>query len=109
VLVGAAAVVAIGVNVIGPVAFITQQNLARAADLPRGKDVGAGVDIAYLGSLESDAVPAIIAALDDLDAGDRASAEELLGWHREQLAQDAARGWAGWNLSRERARSLLSR
>lgn len=108
-LVAAAVVVAIGINVIGPVAFITQQNLARAVDQPRGKDLGAGVDLAYLGSLESDAVPAIIAALDDLDAGDRASAEELLGWHREHLARDAAAGWAGWNYSRERARSLLSR
>lgn len=101
-LVGAAVVVAIGVNIIGPVGFITEQNLARS-------DAAIGVDLAYLGSLEGDAVPAILAALDGLDARDRALAEELLGWHRDRLAQDAARAWAGWNLSRERARSLLSR
>jgi hypothetical protein len=101
-LVAAAVVVAIGVNVIGPVAFITDQNLAR-------RDAAIGVDLAYLGSLESDAVPAIVAALDGLDARDRKQAEEMLGWHRDHLAVDAARGWAGWNLSRERARSLLSR
>lgn len=109
VLIVASLVVGALLNVIGPVRFITEQNVARIIDPalvpPHGSS---GLDIEYASGLGDDAVPTLLRALPSLDPGD----ERYLG---EQLASrlDVMRGdrelnaWQAWNLGRSTARDAL--
>jgi hypothetical protein len=96
-------------NIIGPVRFIAEQNVARAINpdlvAPGGQT---GLDVWYLASLGDDGVAVLADALPRLPAADRRTAEEVLGYRAFAL-KSADREWQAWNLSRERARSLLSR
>ncbi|MGH2455591.1 MAG: DUF4153 domain-containing protein, partial [Candidatus Limnocylindria bacterium] len=99
-------------NVIGPVRFIAEQNLARAAEPGRVPAGGSsGLDIRYLSSLGDDALAVIAEALPSrLPAALVDEARLVLEARRMDLQHDEeGRAWQAWNLSRERARSLLSR
>jgi hypothetical protein len=66
-------------------------------------------DIAYLGSLDADAVPALVAALPYLADPDRRQAEAALYDFAYELRRDNSVGDpAAWNLARERARAALA-
>jgi hypothetical protein len=96
-------------NLIGPVRFIAEQNVARAIHpevvAPGGEE---GFDTWYLASLGDDAIEVLAEALPRLPAAERASVAEVLEG-RALVLNAADRSWQAWNLSRERARSLLSR
>jgi hypothetical protein len=98
------------VSAIGPQAFIAHENVARALDpslVPPDGEVG--LDALYLAAFSDDAVPEIVAVLDRLDPHSRAALLVALRQRREDLDSDVTnRGWAAWNLSRERARAALA-
>ncbi|MDQ3871111.1 MAG: DUF4173 domain-containing protein, partial [Chloroflexota bacterium] len=100
--------VAAACNVIGPQAFVTSQNLARALDprlVPPGGETG--LDARYLLGLADDAVPPLVAALPHLSDPQRELVVAELERRGEELAADRAAGWPSWNLARERARNAL--
>jgi hypothetical protein len=101
-------VVGIGLNVIGPVRFITEQNVARLADPSLVPEHGsAGLDELYLASLEYDAVPGLVRALPMLD-DERAEYLRLeLALRLRHLRETGLEAWQAWNLGRERARDAL--
>jgi hypothetical protein len=96
-------------NFIGPVRFVAEQNVARALNpelvAPGGQY---GLDVWYLASLGDDAIPVLADALPRLEAGEREDAELALE-HRATELRGQDHAWQAWNLSRERARSLLTR
>lgn len=104
----AALVIGIGLNVIGPVRFITDQNVARLADPSLVPEHGtAGLDELYLASLGNDAVPALLRALPLLN-GKRAEFLRLdLGLRLRDLRDPGLEAWQAWNLGREVARDAL--
>ena len=108
-LVMAGVAVALGVNVVGPQAFVASRNVERALHpeiVPA--DGETGVDAEYLATLGDDAVPVLLDALPRLGPTDRDEIQRALRARLVDLdAGDAGRGWAGWNLARERARTLL--
>ena len=105
----AAVAVTIGVSALGPQAFVTGENVARVLDpglVP--PDGETGLDLDYLLTLDADAVPPLIAVIDELSSADRAVVLDALRVRRTTLeAEDRAAGWPGWNLGRERAREAL--
>ena len=97
-------------NLIGPVRFIAEQNIARVAAGTLPADAHRGVDLGYLAFLGDDAM-AVVAEhyADGLPPGERATALSALEWRAAELdVDDAAHDWQAWNLSRERIRALLS-
>jgi hypothetical protein len=104
-------------NIVSPDALIVRENIARYQANPSALTISSGggrfgnsqdVDLVYLLSLSSDAVPDMVAALPLLDPAQRELALIRLGTTRQRLKQDAARdGWAGWNLGRARALAML--
>jgi uncharacterized protein DUF4153 len=105
----AGVVVLVGINAVGPQAFVTDRNLERALDptlIPA--DGQAALDTLYLGRLDADAVQALVAALPTMAEPARTDLLRSLQSFRIDLDADAARGdWPAWNLSRERARAAL--
>lgn len=101
--------VLIGINAVGPQAFATDRNLERALNpalVPRDGEVT--LDTVYLGRLDADAVPALVAALPALEEPARSGVRRHLAEFRRELDTEASRGdWPAWNLSRERAREAL--
>jgi hypothetical protein len=97
-------------NVIGPVRFIAEQNIARVADGTLPANAYDGVDLGYLAFLGDDALAVIAEGYPDgLPRSVRAEAQYLLEGHASRLAHDSSTGdWQAWNLSRERIRALLS-
>jgi len=81
----------LALNAVNPDAVIARTNLARPH-----------VDVAYLGSLSDDAVPALLARLPRLDPPIR----RVLATALLQRAE-SERGLLAWNASRTRAHSLL--
>lgn len=105
--------VAVGMvfNFIGPVRFIAEQNVARAAHPelvpPDGRT---GLDVWYLHSLGDDAVIVMAEALPVLPAAVGDDVREALEDRASFMAHDAdGRAWQAWNYARERARTLVSR
>jgi hypothetical protein len=97
-------------NLIGPVRYVAEQNVARAVNpelvAPGGEE---GFDMWYLASLGDDAIVVLAESLPRLPAAaDRVSVAEVLKG-RAFFLDAADRSWQAWNLSRERARTLLSR
>ncbi len=111
VVLGLSVVFGLAFNVIGPLRFVAEQNIARAIDpslVP--PDGEAGLDAWYLGSLGTDALVPLAEALPRLPSDARAEAEEVLEIRALLLAEDEpATAWQAWNLSRERARAVLNR
>jgi hypothetical protein len=97
-------------NLIGPVRFVAEQNVARALNpelvAPGGQE---GLDVWYLASLGDDAIPVLAEAASRLPAAaDRQSVAIALE-DRAVYLGGTEHAWQAWNLSRERARSLLTR
>ncbi|MGH2407921.1 MAG: DUF4173 domain-containing protein [Candidatus Limnocylindrales bacterium] len=105
----AAIIVTLVVTAIGPQAFITRINLARALD-PRlvPTEGETGFDPAYVASLGDDAIPALVDALPRLDVESRATLLAVLRMRKAALADDPSiLAWPSWNLAREQARRAL--
>ncbi len=86
----------LGVNMLNPEAFVARVNLERGAAL-------VDVDGAYLTDLSDDAVPEIVAHLDQLDAANRQIVVAQL------CDRDADRGGRGWaSVTRSQARALAA-
>ena len=101
-------VVGIGLNVIGPVRFITEQNVARLADPSLVPEHGtAGLDELYLASLGDDAVPGLLRALPLLDDQRAEYLTFDLGLRLRDLREPRLEAWQAWNLGRELARDAL--
>jgi hypothetical protein len=100
----------VGMNVVGPQAFVTERNLERAIDptlVPEGGRTG--LDTGYLVELGDEAVVPVMAAWDRLRAADREALAPALEWRAHELATNPTlQGWPAWNLTRERARTALA-
>lgn len=103
--------VAFGVafNLIGPVHFIAEQNVARAIDpslVPPGGETG--LDVWYLSGLGTDADIVMAEAVPELPEPSRSEVEGVLAITADELdANPYVDAWQGWNYSRQQARSLL--
>ena len=102
-------VVTLAVSALGPQAFITTQNVARAMDpglVPA--DGQTGLDLPYLLALDADSIPTLVMAVDSLDPATRHDIAQVLRDRRAALDAESSRaGWPGWNLAREQARLAL--
>jgi hypothetical protein len=96
VLIGLACIAAL--HVLNPHALIARVNIDRAA-------AGKEYDGSYLRALSADAVPVIIARLDQLPQTERCSAARML---EERWSGERPGGWRTWNLSDWRARRLVA-
>jgi hypothetical protein len=98
-------------NVIGPVRFIAEENIARVANGTLAADAYDGVDLAYLGSLGDDALAVLAEEYPDgLPPTAGSAALASLEWRAMELGLDpSADDWQAWNLSRDRIAALLSR
>jgi hypothetical protein len=96
-------------NVIGPVQFIAEQNVARAIDpslVP--PDGETGLDVSYLSGLGTDADVVLAESLPYLPEPERTEVELVLGDTAATLENHPyADAWQGWNYSRETARALV--
>lgn len=101
-------VVAIGMNLVGPAAFVARQDLERVID-PAGlpADAYRGLDAYYLATLGDGAIPTLVDYLPRLAASDRAA----LGTALRNLALEGRdlepAPFPGFSLDRERARQAL--
>jgi hypothetical protein len=105
-----ALVIGMALNVIGPVRFITEQNVARVLDpslMPaRGQS---GLDEAYAAGLGDDAIPSLIRALPELDQRSAGYLRDQLDFRLEQLRhQSGLNAWQAWNAGRTAARDALT-
>ena len=92
----------VGLNLLDPDAFIAERNIAR---IERGYEL----DTRELASLSADAVPAIAAALPDLDPSLRPQIERDLSCLRAELRRGVDRfGWASFNVARDIALERLN-
>lgn len=98
-------------NVIGPVRFIAEQNIPRAATPAlAADDAFTGLDVDYLAVLGDDALVVVAQHYPDgLPARFREQARVALALRAAELhRQTGENGWQAWNLSRERIRALVS-
>lgn len=109
ILVVAALVVGLGLNVMGPVRFITQQNVARLVDPGLVPENGrTGLDALYAFSLGDDAVPALVRALGFLDEPEAGYLRDRLTFRLDELRREPGlNAWQAWNSGREAARAAL--
>jgi hypothetical protein len=99
--------VGLALNLVGPVRFITEQNVARVVDPSLVPEHGtSGLDASYLGSLDMDAVPGLIEALPHLEgtAADLVRSQLRL---RLQVLRAEPDGWQAWNVGRSAALAAL--
>jgi hypothetical protein len=96
-------------NVIGPVRFIAEQNVARVIHPELVAPGGfSGLDVDYLSSLGTDADIVLAEAMPSLPEPERTETQAALDRSAADLAADTAgQAWQAWNLSREQARELL--
>ncbi|MCC6905355.1 MAG: DUF4173 domain-containing protein [Anaerolineae bacterium] len=88
-------------DILNPDAFIVQQNLRRYA-------AGEVLDVAYLGSLSSDATPGLLPLLDDYGDDIRQSAGPWLRYQLDRLdIRQQNAGWPSYQVSINRAYALL--
>jgi hypothetical protein len=97
------------VNIVGPLGFIAEQNVARllqpALVPPDGR---VGLDLEYAHTFAGyDAVPALVAALPALGRVDRAALRHDLMDSWIELQQEETSAWPAWNLGQQRAREAL--
>jgi hypothetical protein len=101
-------VIGVGLNVIGPVRFITEQNVSRLADPSLVPEHGTvGLDELYLASLGDDVVPGLLRALPLLDDERAEYLTFDLGLRLRDLREPRLEAWQAWNLGREVARDAL--
>jgi hypothetical protein len=108
-LVVTALVVGFALNVLGPVRFITEQNVARVLHpelVP--PDGQTGLDLEYVLGLGEDGIPELLRALPALDASVASSVRSELRIRLDELRLDPTRtAWQAWNLGRATAREAL--
>jgi hypothetical protein len=109
VLITAALLIGMALNVIGPVRFITEQNVARVLDPGLVPPFGnSGLDVPYLAALGDDGVPGLIRALPALPAFEADYLRGELGIRLAQLRSDPGlNAWQAWNGGRSGARDAL--
>jgi len=101
-------VLGIGLNLLGPVRFITDRNVDRLADPSLVPAHGtAGLDELYLVGLGDDAVPGLLRAMPLLDAERAAYLRHDLRIRLRHLDEPGLEAWQAWNLGREVARDAL--
>ncbi|HEY5520557.1 MAG TPA: DUF4173 domain-containing protein [Candidatus Limnocylindrales bacterium] len=101
--------VAVACNLIGPQAFVTQQNVNRAIDPALVAAGGqSGLDVEYLSSLDGDAIRVLAGSVNSLPDDLRTSVAAALSYAHVNLAANAQRGWPSWNYSRQAALDALS-
>jgi len=102
-------VVGLGLNVLGPVRFITEQNVARALDPSLVPAHGiSGLDTWYAVTLGDDAIPDLVRALPAVEEPEAGLLRDELRIRLRQLQADPGlRAWQAWNRGREEARSAL--
>ena len=110
VVIVAALVIGLGLNVIGPVRFITEQNVARVLHPGLVPVHGySGLDETYAAALDDDAVPSLLEALPHLDVQSatylRSQLDARLG---ELRGQPGLNAWQAWNAGRTAAHGALS-
>ena len=106
---GLGLVVGMGLSILGPARFITEQNVARVLDPSLVPDRGrSGMDTIYALSLGDDRIPDLVRVLPALDGDEAVLVREELGFRLHQLRTDPAlEPWQAWNLGRARALSAL--
>lgn len=107
-IVMAALVVALGVNLAAPSAFIARANIDRVTDreeVPESAETQA--DLVYLVSLGDGAVPEIVGRLPALPDRERFCLETLLRWRIRGRDLGRPEPWQSWNVDREQARQAL--
>jgi hypothetical protein len=109
VLIAAGLGIGLALSLIGPVRFITEQNVARVLDPSLVVEHGrTELDHAYAVSLGDDAVAALLTALPSLDEPDAERLRDALRWRLAELRRDSGlRAWQAWNLGRARALTAL--
>jgi hypothetical protein len=109
VLIGVALAIGLALNLVGPVRFISDQNVARVLVpglVPAGGS--SGLDERYAVSLGDDAIPALVQALPALEKGDATYLAEALRERLIELRGDAGlNAWQAWNAGRAAAREAL--
>ncbi len=102
-------VVGLGLNVLGPVRFITEQNVARVLDPSLVPEHGlSGIDTSYALSLGDDRIPDLVRVLPALEPEEASFVRDELRFRLSELRSDAGlRAWQAWSLGRERAIAAL--
>jgi hypothetical protein len=104
-------------TIANPDGIIVQANIARHLADPQAvitfddepRSYEKRVDLDYLSKLSSDAVPALVAALPQLDSANRQWLEGALEQQRQRLAEVAQEdGWPSFHFARAQALALLS-
>ena len=108
-LTATALAIGLAVNLIGPVRFISEQNVARVLNPglvpPEGST---GLDEVYAISLGDDAVPPLVQALPAIDDGAPVYLADGLRLRLEELrADEGLNAWRAWNAGRAAARDAL--
>jgi hypothetical protein len=101
-------VVALGINLVGPSAFVARLDLERVVDasgLPA--DAYRGLDAYYVATLGDGAIPALVEYLPRLGASDRAALGSALRTFALEGRDLAPPALPGLSLDRERARQAL--
>jgi hypothetical protein len=103
-------VIALACNVIGTQAFVTAQNLERAANpalVPPGGE--SGLDTYYLSDLGADVIPEILVMRERLPLSAQTDVTDVLE-HAASVLRGQARnsGWPSWNLARQHALDVLT-
>ena len=89
-------VVLAALDAVNPQALIVSVNADRAAD-------GAAFDWAYVEQLDADATPALVRAMDRLDAPSRCAVATTLAAFARDRVNGLPEDWRSWNASRVRA------
>ena len=102
-------VVGMGLSILGPARFITEQNVARVLDPSLVPTHGrSGLDTAYALSLGDDRIPDLVRVLPALHGDEAGFVRDELRYRLDELRTDPALGaWQAWNLGRARALSAL--
>ena len=102
-------VVGLGLNFLGPVRFITEQNVARVLDPSLVPEHGlSGIDTSYALSLGDDRIPDLVRVLPALEPEEASFVRDELRFRLSELRSDAGlQAWQAWNLGRERAVAAL--
>ena len=102
-------VVGLGLSVLGPARFITEQNVARVLDPTLVPEHGlSGIDTSYALSLGDDRIPDLVRVLPALEGEEGRYVRDELGFRLSQLRSDPGlSSWQAWNLGRDRARTAL--
>jgi len=109
-IIAAGLAVGLGLNVLGPARFITEQNVARVLDPSLVPASGrSGIDTSYALSLGDDRIPDLVRVLPALAGHEASLVREELRHRLDELRVDPGlRAWQAWNLGRQRALTALT-